>query len=343
MHFNQLSRVFFLATVFFFLGHHPIQAQTELTPSPYTFRDPLDTLIDQHILRPAPSFNPKRFWIATGTGTILYTATSYALWQTWYADFPRSSFQTINDWPEWLQMDKAGHAFTAYQYSKMAYAAANWTGLAPVKSRWTAFGVSTLFQSTLEMMDAYSAEWGFSWTDVAANTVGSGLFLAQDILWNEQRILLKVSNDLRPIPDVPIINGNGVEGNLGDVVRLRYGTGLVERYLKDYNSQTIWISANLKSFSPRSNLPDWLNLAVGYGAEDVYGALGNNWTINGQGFGYAPKRYRQVFLSPDVYFSRIPTRKRWVRFILGTLDFFKLPAPALEYSRGRFRAHWFMW
>lgn len=327
-----------------FLAATSLSAQPGSALLAYQTADPLDSLADQHFLKPATSFNGRRFRIAAGTGLLLYSGASYGLWQTWYANYPRSSFQTINDLPEWLQMDKPGHAFTAYQYARFAFAGARWTGMSRPNARYTAIGVSTLLQTTLEVFDGFSAQWGFSWSDIAANTVGTGLFIAQDLVWREQRVLFKVSSNLRPIPDIPITNGNGAEGNVGDVVRLRYGSGLIERYLKDYNNQTIWLSANLRSFSPQARaLPPWLNVAVGYGAENVYGAYGNTWRIGEQSFSYNAPRYRQWFLSPDIYFSRIPTQKRWLRLVLGALDFFKLPAPTLEYSQGTFKGRWLMW
>lgn len=320
-----------------------LMAQSSESAYEFTKADPLDTLNDVHFLRPSATFNGSRFWIAGGVGAGLYGTATYGLWKAWYSDYPRSDFKTIDDWPEWLQMDKAGHTFTAYQYSRLAFAGARWTGMKRSRARLTAFGVSTLLQGTLEILDAYSEQWGFSWSDLGANTLGSTFFVAQDLIWREQRILMKMSSDLRPVPNVAIENNNGSLGNLSYVVNERFGTTRSERFLKDYNAQTIWLSANLNAFAPRAGLPPWLNLAVGYGVEDVYGAYGNNWRQNGESFRYEPLRYRQYFLSPDIYFSRIPTKKRWVRLLLGTLDFFKLPAPALEYSKGTFKGKWLMW
>ena len=47
--------------------------------------------------------------------------------------------------------------------------------------------------------------------------------------------------------------------------------------LKDYNGQTYWLSANLKSFFPGSNIPPWLNVAIGYGADGMFGGFENKW------------------------------------------------------------------
>ena len=54
--------------------------------------------------------------------------------------------------------------------------------------------------------------------------------------------------------------------------------------LKDYNGQTYWLSANLKSFFKKSNVPTWLNISVGYGAEGMFGATENIWMDNNGNF-----------------------------------------------------------
>jgi hypothetical protein len=309
----------------------------------FTQRDPLAGLAKDSWLRPDTVFNASRFYVSAGTGAALYGAASVGLYQIWYKEYERGPLKSFNDWPEWHQMDKAGHVFTAYMFNRYAFAGLRWAGLKRPTARYAALGVANLLQGTIEVFDGYSAEWGFSWSDMGANLAGSLVFTAQDALWQEQRILLKVSNDLRPHPDIPITNANGATSNLGDISRERFGDFPFERYLKDYNAQTTWASINPASFFPKSKIPQWLNLAVGYGVENVYGAYSNTWRVGEEGFRYPEERYRQWYLSPDIYLSRIPTKKRWVRLTLGILDFIKIPAPALEYSRGKFRGHWVMW
>ncbi|PPK88575.1 putative lipoprotein DUF2279 [Neolewinella xylanilytica] len=310
----------------------------------YTDRDPLAGYAKKdNWLTPADTFHPGRFYTAAGTGAIVYGAFSYGLYDIWYKDYAGASFHTFNDWPEWNQMDKGGHVYSAYMYSRHVFAGLRWAGLKRPAARYTTLGVANLLQGTIEVFDGFSDEWGFSWSDMGANVAGSLVFTLQDIAWKEQRILIKVSNDLRPHPDIPIPSGNGeYTSNLGYISQVRFGDYPFERYIKDYNALTYWLSVNPASFLPNSGLPGWLNLAVGYGSENVYGAYYNSWSDNGHRFAYREDRYRQYYLSPDIYFSRIPTRKRWVRLVLGILDSFKLPAPALEYSKGKFSAHWIM-
>jgi len=338
-----MSRAFtlLLFLLFFAPAAPALMAQTGLRYD-YTQRDPLAGVAPNNWLTPAERLHKRRFYAAAGVGTAAYLGFGAGLYSIWYKDYELTGLRSFNDWGEWEQMDKAGHVFTAYFFSRTAFAGLRWAGLRRPAARYAALGIANLLQGTIETMDGFSANWGFSWTDMGANLAGSLVFTAQDALWHEQRILIKVGHDFRSPPDIVVTNSNGASSNLGYIDRERFGDNPFERFLKDYNAQSIWLSINPASFMPESRLPQWLNIAVGYGAEDVYGAYFNSWGEDGERFRYAPERYRQWFLSPDIYFSRIPTKKRWVRLLLGTLDFFKLPAPTLEYSKGRLRGRWIM-
>ena len=75
-------------------------------------------------------------------------------------------------------------------------------------------------QSTVEVMDGFSAEWGFSWSDMAANAIGMGTFVAQEAIWDEQRIILKISTNRRlPSPDEFVMS---VDGSTSASVRERH-------------------------------------------------------------------------------------------------------------------------
>ncbi len=300
-------------------------------------------------LEPADTFNRKRFWAVTGVGAAIYAGASYGLYQTWYRDFPQGSFRTIDDFGEWLQMDKAGHLVTTYTEARLLDAGARWTGMSPNAARWTAFGVSNALQLTVEVMDGFSEQWGFSWSDFGANVLGASVFLVQDMVWNEQRILIKASSDPRPHPTIltPNVRGEGY-GNWAVRGAELYGSGYLERYVKDYNTLTVWLSVNPRSFVPGSRLPDWLNIAVGYGAENLYGAYGNGWTVSPEEAYRLPKdeypRYRQYLLSPDIDLTRIRTNKRWLKLLFGITNFIKVPAPALELrSTGETKFHLLFW
>src|SRR5450432_2615611 len=94
-------------------------------------------------LTPADTFNKHRTLIVAGTWTGIYAVTLVGLSQLWYADYPRSSFHFFNDNGEWLQMDKAGHAYTAYFESVWTTDALQWAGVKQNNAAW--IGAATGF------------------------------------------------------------------------------------------------------------------------------------------------------------------------------------------------------
>ena len=217
-------------------------------------------------LNPSDTLNKQRFKRSLVGGLSVYGLGSTWLWTQWYKGYERSSFQFYNDFGSWGHMDKAGHFFSAYQESRISYEYIRWTGLSEKKSLWTSVAIGSGVQRTFEMMDGFSKKWGFSLPDVAFNTLGVGVFAAQELLWSEQRIVLKSSNSFKAYPST------FVEGIDGSIVSLEeraielYGSGPGARYLKDYNTMNIWISINPSSFmaSRNNTFPSWLNIAFGY-------------------------------------------------------------------------------
>ena len=303
-------------------------------------------------LVPADSLHPGRFWTCLGAGAAIYGAVSVQLYQSWYKDYELVGFHTFNDLGEWKQMDKMGHLFTTYLESRLAYKGARWTGMRPEKARWVGVGVGTLLQTTVEVMDGFSEKWGFSWSDIGFNTLGAGVFMAQEMLWEDQRILLKVSNTAVDYPRTPIQAKNSeVWSSPAQRARELYGVTIAETFLKDYNGMTIWASINPTSFKPDPTSgiwPKWLNVAIGYGAENLYGGFGNNWTDDADNhFSLSREKfppYRQFYLSLDIDVDRIRTRSSFIRTLLTAVSWIKVPAPTLEWNtQGQLRFHPVYW
>ena len=97
--------------------------------------------------------------------------------QLWYAGFERSSFHTINDNSEWLQMDKVGHVFSSYYIGKTGMNVLDWTGESKKNQLLYGATLGFVFLSTVEVLDGFSKEWGFSTIDLAANATGTGLLI----------------------------------------------------------------------------------------------------------------------------------------------------------------------
>lgn len=278
-----------------------------------------DLLFAQSDSVPSTTFNKKRLTLVVGTETALYASSLYGLNELWYKDYPRSSFHLFDDSKEWLQMDKVGHTVTSYYIGRVGIGLMKWSGVERKKAIWYGGMLGSLYQSTIEVLDGYSTEWGFSVTDLAANTVGSLMVVGQELAWDEQRIVLKYSFQQSEFSKYrPNILGSNFQENI----------------LKDYNGQTYWLSVNPYSFmSKKSKFPKWLNIAIGYGAEGMTGGENNPITFDANGNQVFFERYRQFYLSLDVDLTRIKTRSKFLRTIFYSVGFIKFPAPALEFTK----------
>jgi len=191
----------------------------------------------------------------------------------------------------------------------------NWSGVSKKNQLIYGATLGFTFLTIVEVFDGYSKELGFSWSDIAANGVGTGLYIGQELLWKEQRITLKFSfhstkyAEMRP-----------------DVL----GENILQEILKDYNGQTYWLSANLHSFSKNkdSKIPKWLNLAFGYGADGMLTANSDNV----DNLFTNQNRFRQFYLSFDVDLTRISTNYHLLKTIFSVLNMIKIPLPTVEFN-----------
>ncbi len=272
-----------------------------------------------------PLLRKDRVWILAGANAVLWTGTYMALDHAWYSGYSRMGFHFFDDLPEWNQMDKAGHIWTTYQVSRATTEMWKWAGLSRHKAAVLGTASGMVYQGIIELQDAYSAEWGFSWSDIAANALGAGGFLAQELGWQEQRIQVKFS--YWPMQHPPVLR---------DRRNQLFGAKATERIVKDYNAQIYWLSGNLSSFLPESRLPRWLNVSMGYGAGGLYGGRSNSWTDTaGVVHDYASiQRLRKFYLSLDADLTRIPTNSKLLRTVFFVLNAVKLPAPAMEFNNG---------
>lgn len=306
----------------------------------------------RHFLEPADSLDKTRFWVSVGGGTALYGAASVGLYEAWYKGYELTSFHSFDDWKEWRKMDKAGHWFTTNIETRLVFQGARWTGMNRRSAMWTGAGVGMLLQTTIEVMDGFSEEWGFSWSDMGFNALGAGMFVAQEMAWQDQRIIMKASYTEPRYPETPIISTDGLQyTSLRQRANTLYGISFAERFLKGYNGLTIWASINPASFYAQESrprwLPAWLNVAAGYGAENLFGGTENRWEENGTEYRLDDAvfpRYSQYYLSLDVDFTRIKTKSRLLKTLFHTINWIKVPAPAVELtSRGRLKFHPFLW
>jgi len=269
------------------------------------------------IAQPKDSINHQRLTTVILTGGVLYTGAMIGLNSIWYSQYDKQTFHFFNDWPEWKQMDKLGHFYSSFQLSSISSRSLQWSGVSKKKSDLYGSITSLAIVSSIEILDGFSAGYGASVSDLAANAVGSGFFLGQNLLWKEVRIYPKYS----------FHQTDFAEQRPGTL-----GSGLLEEMIKDYNGQTIWLSVDMDKFM---KFPRWLNLAVGYGAENMI------YARDEQNMEQGLYPYRQLYLSLDFDLTAIKSRSKVVKTLIYFANMIKLPAPAIEFSQGKPKAYLF--
>ena len=253
------------------------------------------------------------------TGTALaFSGISIGLYYSWYKPYARNQFRFFNDAAEWKGMDKIGHFGSAWFLSQTLFRAGLGSGLNRTEAqRYSAISVWS-WMTAIEVMDGFSAGWGFSWYDLAANTGGIALSSLQN------------KNYLHP--DIRICY-SWEAGTLSSLRPEMLGRNVPERMLKNYNEQRYWLSLPLHVFYTKA--PKWLCISFGYSANGMLGARENIWsqkdgTLSDYRFINRHSTYR---FSIDLDLRHIHTKNKFIRSALHAISWIKIPAPQLTYSK----------
>lgn len=264
-------------------------------------------------LKPSDTLNkPRRTGVYVGESVAL-GATLIGLNQLWYKDYPKSNFHFINDNNQWLQMDKLGHMYSTYHLGRVGAEMLQWSGASQKEKLIYGSTLGLGFLTVVEVFDGFSEEWGASSGDIIANVSGTALYVSQELLWNEQRIIPKFSFH---------------QTKFASQRPETLGTSLNEQILKDYNGQTYWLSFNVHSFTKDSFTPKWLNVAIGYGGEGMLYGKDAEAIENG----IIQNPYRQFYLSLDIDLTKITTKYHFLKTLFSVFNTIKIPAPTLQYD-----------
>lgn len=257
---------------------------------------------------PSDSLNITRRNAVLITQTALLGGGLLLLDQTWYNNKEKTNFHFNNDHNGWGMMDKAAHGFATYQITRFSAESFTWSGMSKNKSLLfgAMYGLGAV--TAKEIMDAHIEQWGWSWYDYSFNVIGTGLYVGQEMLWNEQRIQPKFS-----------YNNNKSKGINTENIGNNFG----ERLFKNYDGQTFWLSFNVNSFAKTSYMPNWLNFSVGYGVD--------GYLINKQML-YVPEKSKSLYLSLDADLTKIKTNSHLLKTIFSICNTIKIPAPTLEFN-----------
>ena len=267
----------------------------------------------------ADTLSKKRVWIASGISAYTQIGSISALYGVWYSQNANSTLHFFNDYGNWGNVDKYGHAYSSYQLSRTSGNLYRWTGMSHRNSAWVGFALGLSYQTTLEIFDGFSTGYGFSWGDVWFNILGSSLYLGQELTFKEQIFIPKFS--YHPT-SYAALRPNTL------------GSNHAERLLKDYNGQTYWLSFSPKSFLKSSKFPGWLCISMGYGIDArIVGDKTSYMDANGNTYFSNPEFY----VSLDVDFKKLPIKNKTLKKVLTSLNYLKIPAPAISLRGNKFK------
>ena len=268
-------------------------------------------LIDGTIWRTNSDVNYLRLSSMLGAIAIVNTVAYTYQRQVWYTEETTvfHSLEFLNDWNKYQQMDKFGHFTDAYFTSDLSAKVYRWSGLSGNSSVW--YGVLTgwLWMLEIEVSDAFMAEWGFSWGDLAANTAGSAFFVLQQFNYD-------ALGGIQP----------KVSWHKSEAWKeMRYHKD-PQALIEDYEGMTFWLTVNPHHYFPESwkkNYSEWLaplGLAIGVSAKDI-GA-------------YPWGGYKEYFVGLDVDLRKLPiwADSNIMKFIVSELNILRLPMPTIRFS-----------
>lgn len=182
--------------------------------------------------------------------TLFATYLEYKWW--WEGDYHPFKFENDGFWNNYsLGVDKIGHFYTSYFYYNALREVLIWGGYSPSTAEWWGAGISIFYALSIEIGDGFST-YAFSLTDFTANALGVSYGFLQH--------------------QIPFLNNFRFKWSY-------YPSGHIplDRYFRltdDYDGHIYWLSIDVHNILPKSWKAYWpalLNIAIGYGGENIYG------------------------------------------------------------------------
>jgi hypothetical protein len=210
-------------------------------------------------------------------------------------------FHVSNDPPYAMHIDKFSHMYMSALGSDGMRASYRLAGLSPGTSAWLGAGLTLLCGTAIELEDARHGDdpqYGFSPGDLAGDIIGASL----PVLRNYYPMLERLDVKLSIWPSAA------------------YKSGAYKTIADDYESQYYWLSMDLHDWTP---LPKWLNVAVGFGCENLYRDAYAHPSADG-----AP--YTDLYIAPDINLRGLPIEGSAWRTVADILSYVRIPMPALQ-------------
>ena len=166
---------------------------------------------------------------------------------------------------------------------------------------------SWLWMLQIEIADGFFQQWGFSWGDLLANTLGAG-FSAN------LRINQEILGGIQP----------KVSYHVSDALKEKRYINKAKSIIDDYEGMTFWLAVNAYHYMPeniQNDYPEWLKpfgIAVGHSAVGIA-----NSVQGGE---------REIFLGLDYDLRKLSLgdESSLIRFLKNELNIIRLPLPAVK-------------
>lgn len=255
----------------------------------------------------------KRVFIA-GSSLGLVLGGSYLYIQnSWWSDKKIPfHFDDGSDLTYALNVDKAGHFMGGLQAADMFASSMRWAGMSEKQSIWHGAIFGSGLQLAIEIKDAYAPYWGFSKWDLALGSAGA--------LWP---VVQYYNRALKPIRfKFSYYQHSDIYWQLEE----QRGKEINRHHWQDdYPNQTYWVSFNVNDMTKTSFLPDWLNVAIGFGLDENQYLNEKNTKTGGENEWYIALDYDipKMFKKWDTPIAR--NVKHW-------LNYLHFPAPTIRIS-----------
>ena len=255
----------------------------------------------------------KRILIVAGSLTTATLGTYFYIQNAWRsADQVSFHFDDGADMVYAKNVDKLGHLMGGIYAADVFASSMLWAGMNRERALWYGAAFGTSMQLAIEIKDAYAPYWGFSKQDLAFGAVGSLFPVVQYYNNNFKDLYFKFSYYKR-------------SNVYWDLERQRGKEISKYAWQDDYPNQTYWLAIDINKFVKSSFIPEWLNVAIGFGLDDTQYLNENNTKTGGRNEWYIALDYDipKMLKNWDSHTAR--RIKHWLNYI-------HLPAPTLRIS-----------
>jgi len=233
-----------------------------------------------------------------GGGTVAFFTYGYIIQNNiwWKNEKTNFHFNNVQDYKYALNADKLGHFYFAYLATNIYSDLFMWAGINKRTALLYGGLVAFTFHTFTEIRDGFSAGYGFSWGDLAADFVGAAYPALQNYYSALQPFDFKIS--FYPSQ--------------------KFKAGEYATVLDDYESTYHWLTINITGLLPqraKKYFPDFINVAIGHSVKNLNGIGGGN---------------HELFLSLDWDFEALPGENKFWKSVKRILNYYHFPAPAIK-------------